>query len=419
MPTRHLSNLRQWLLSSPPAEWAINQLRELLIGALRQGPVPRHVAFVMDGNRRYAKNNRIETVEGHNLGFEALAKILEVCYKSGVHTVTIYAFSIENFKRSKYEVDALMSMAKIKLKQLVQHGELLDRYGARIRILGQRELIKPDVLEAVDKAVEMTSRNEGNCVLNVCFPYTSREEITTAIRSTVEEWTTPLPDDISGQDRKNPFKEERIASTIWSEQFAQQATSNSPSTRTYLSPPGPDLQSPSSSTTSLSSYSPDPSDRDHDASSVSTSTTLHHDENATSPSPPLRPLTTPQKSTQQSKPQYPSPELITPATITSHTYTASCPPIDLLIRTSGVSRLSDFMLWQCHESTQIVFLDVLWPDFDLWSFLPVLWEWQWRKRREQRDAQENEDRAEEKRRGKSSSASKAKRAADLLQGHAS
>ena len=71
----HLSQIRKWILQSPPAEWAIFQLRELLIGALRQGPVPQHVAFVMDGNRRFARNNRMETVEGHNLGFEALAKV--------------------------------------------------------------------------------------------------------------------------------------------------------------------------------------------------------------------------------------------------------------------------------------------------------------------------------------------------------
>jgi ditrans,polycis-polyprenyl diphosphate synthase len=73
--TKHLTQFRKWLLSSPPAEWAIASLRELLIGALRQGPVPQHVAFVMDGNRRYARRSRIETVEGHNLGFEALAKV--------------------------------------------------------------------------------------------------------------------------------------------------------------------------------------------------------------------------------------------------------------------------------------------------------------------------------------------------------
>ena len=74
--------------------------------------------------------------------------------------VTVYAFSIENFKRSKYEVDALMEMAKVKLSQLSQHGDLLDRYGASVRILGQTELVKPDVLEAIDKAVDMT-RNNG------------------------------------------------------------------------------------------------------------------------------------------------------------------------------------------------------------------------------------------------------------------
>lgn len=75
MASRHMSHIRKWLLRSPPAEWALNQLRELLIGALRQGPVPKHVAFVMDGNRRFAKRHRIETVEGHNLGFEALARV--------------------------------------------------------------------------------------------------------------------------------------------------------------------------------------------------------------------------------------------------------------------------------------------------------------------------------------------------------
>lgn len=74
--------------------------------------------------------------------------------------VTVYAFSIENFKRSKYEVDALMEMAKVKLFQLSQHGDLLDRYGASVRILGQRDLVKPDVLEAIEKAVELT-RNNG------------------------------------------------------------------------------------------------------------------------------------------------------------------------------------------------------------------------------------------------------------------
>jgi len=67
--------MRRWFASSPPVTWGIRQLRQLLIGALRQGPIPQHVAFVMDGNRRFAKNHKIETVEGHNMGFEALARV--------------------------------------------------------------------------------------------------------------------------------------------------------------------------------------------------------------------------------------------------------------------------------------------------------------------------------------------------------
>lgn len=62
-------------------------------------------------------------------------------------------------------------------------------------------------------------------------------------------------------------------------------------------------------------------------------------------------------------------------------FTADLPRLELLIRTSGVKRLSDFMLWQCHQDTEIVFLKCLWPEFDLWTFLPVLVEWQWRRRK--------------------------------------
>lgn len=309
----------------------MNQLRELLIGALRQGPIPQHVAFVMDGNRRFARSHKIETVEGHNLGFEALARILEVCYKSGVKVVTVYAFSIENFKRSKYEVDALMEMAKIKLFQLSQHGELLDRYGASVRILGNRDLVKPDVVEAIDKAVELT-KNNGDCILNVCFPYTSRDEITTAIKTTVEDYSKPLP------AHARPFSQTRITQKIRSRNL---------------------------STSPLRASSPSPDNASDVDESVSSSTTLY-------------PETPPADSRESNV--YPDPETITSQTIGDRMFTAGDPPLDLLVRTSGVKRLSDFMLWQCHEDTELVFLDCLWPEFDLWQFLPVLMEWQWRQK---------------------------------------
>lgn len=77
------------MLASPPIEWGIDKLRELIIGALRQGPIPQHVAFVMDGNRRFARSHKIETVEGHNLGFEALARVWLFTRMAGVPLLMI------------------------------------------------------------------------------------------------------------------------------------------------------------------------------------------------------------------------------------------------------------------------------------------------------------------------------------------
>ncbi len=84
--------------------------------------------------------------------------------------------------------------------------------------------------------------------------------------------------------------------------------------------------------------------------------------------------------------QFLDPEAITAQTLTDSMMTADAPPLDLLVRTSGVERLSDFMLWQCHENTSIVFLKCLWPEFDLWQFLPVLVEWQWQQKKMQEAA---------------------------------
>jgi ditrans,polycis-polyprenyl diphosphate synthase len=80
-------------------------------------------------------------------------------------------------------------------------------------------------------------------------------------------------------------------------------------------------------------------------------------------------------------PAFLDPENISAETLNSHMLTAGAPPLDLLVRTSGVERLSDFMLWQCHQDTSIVFLQCLWPEFDLWHFLPVMVEWQWQRKK--------------------------------------
>ncbi|KAJ6439661.1 dehydrodolichyl diphosphate synthase [Purpureocillium lavendulum] len=362
-----VSLLRRLIFESPPGEWALNQLRSLLIGALRQGPVPQHVAFEMDGNRRYARSHRMETVEGHHRGFEALARIMEICYRCGVKVVTVYAFSVENYNRPKHEVEGLMQLAKVKLEQLTTYGDILDRYGACVRVLGQREMIREDVLQVVDKAVARTKHN-NKAVLNICFPYTSRAEITTAIKSTVEEFLAPPP------PKNTPFSPSRIRQKILSSQLDGRE-------------PLPTIRddSPEDATPREGDDIEKEVEVDMDGGD-SSSATLPPD----SPKSRLWP-----GDGSYNAPNLPNPESITVETLEKHMYTSLDPPLELFVRTSGVERLSDFMLWQCHQDTHLFFLECYWPDFDLQHFIWVMLEWQWRQKQKERD-----DNAERARNGK-------------------
>lgn len=266
--------------------------------------------------------------------------MLEVCYRCGVKVMTVYAFSIENFQRSQYEVDSLMSLMKLKLTQLSEHGELFEQYGASVRVLGQRELLAPDVIEAIDRAVELTKDN-GDAILNICFPYTSRNEITTAIKSTVEEYSHPVP------EREWAFSQSGIEHKIRARNLS-------------ASP----LEKPNG-------ISPTPS-----ATSDTEESTVESNQPATPPSyaPPMAPKG-------DSYLSYPDPESISSATLDDHMFTAGMPPVDLFIRTSGVERFSDFLLWQVHQDTDVKFVPCLWPEFDIWHFIPLMLEWQWKRRK--------------------------------------
>ncbi len=163
--------------------------------------------------------------------------------------------------------------------------------------------------------------------------------MTSAIKATIDEFTSP------SRPSKPPFSQSRIT---------QKIRSNS-SKRTE-------------SLDSIRETSPDAGARSDVDDSMSSATALDPE------SPPLQSTT--------AKPRrFPNAENITADTINSHTYTAECPPLDIFIRTSNVTRLSDFMLWQCHENTHIFFLKCFWPEFDLWHFVPVLLEWQWRHKK--------------------------------------
>ena len=258
-----------------------------------------------------------------------------------------------------------MDMAKVKLSQMAQHGDLLDRYGAKVRVLGRLDLLKPDVLAAVNKAVDLTSRN-GDRVLNICFPYTSRDEITSAIRDTVEDYSKPLrPTPSANVTARTPFSESHIVHNIRVQTLGSKSQ---------------DTPSDSESTSADSFTQEDDSTLRNDhpnrvyesGSSFSSSTTLHlGQQDGQAHKNGSRGAAADGES-----PLFLSPETITRQTLSDNMLTKGTPPLDMLVRTSGVERLSDFMLWQCNENTEVVFLDVLWPEFDLWHFLPVLLGWQ-------------------------------------------
>ncbi|XP_025918251.1 dehydrodolichyl diphosphate synthase complex subunit DHDDS isoform X3 [Apteryx mantelli] len=148
---------------------------------IKAGPMPKHVAFIMDGNRRYAQKCHVERQQGHSQGFDKLAQTLRWCLNLGIREVTVYAFSIENFKRSKEEVDGLMDLARQKFSRLLEEQENLKKHGVCIRVLGDLPLLPLDIQELIAQAV-LATRNYNKCFLNVCFAYTSRHEISNAVR---------------------------------------------------------------------------------------------------------------------------------------------------------------------------------------------------------------------------------------------
>jgi len=159
--------LRERLTTFAPGTWASSTLQELPIKALQKGPLPEHMAFVADGNQRWAKQRNITIAAGHLRGEEVIEEVTEVCYKCGIKVLTFYIFSIENFKRPKEQVDWAMEVAKRLLKTLSRRGGLLDRYGVRMRVLGRLDLLRPEMVKTIQHTTSLT-RNYGDNQVNLC-----------------------------------------------------------------------------------------------------------------------------------------------------------------------------------------------------------------------------------------------------------
>ncbi|KYN20316.1 PREDICTED: dehydrodolichyl diphosphate synthase complex subunit DHDDS-like [Trachymyrmex cornetzi] len=243
-------------------ERILNWFQFLALKVIKTGEIPKHVAVIMDGNRRYANRQDLRKEEGHSKGLDKMNEMLNWCSFLGIVEVTVYAFSIENFKRSKEEVDNLMDLARQMFKSFLEDKKKLKDDGKCIRVIGNWSLIPEDLCKLMAEVMIITREN-NRIFINFAIAYTSRDEITHAIRDTVQG-----------------VKDNDIL-----------------------------------------------------------------------------------------------PEDINEALITDCLYTYKSPNPDLLIRTSGETRLSDFLMWQISH-TCIYFAEVLWPELSPWNFASAIFYYQ-------------------------------------------
>lgn len=227
-------------------------------------PVPKHVAIIMDGNGRWAKKRALPRIAGHHEGMKVVRKITRLANELNIQTLTVYAFSTENWKRPKTEVDYLMKLPEEFLGTYLP--ELVDE-NVKVQMMGYRETIPSHTQKAIDKAIEDTKKNDG-MILNFALNYGSRAEIIDAVKQVLEDTKNGIMD-------SNNLTEEAFSDYLMTG----------------------DLEDP-----------------------------------------------------------------------------------DLLIRTSGEIRLSNFMLWQL-AYTEFWFTDVLWPDFSEEHFIEAIEAFQKRSRR--------------------------------------
>jgi undecaprenyl diphosphate synthase len=237
---------------------------QALLRAIDFARLPRHVAVIMDGNGRWAKLRHKPRVEGHRAGIASVRDVVETSARLGLQVLTLYAFSVENWKRPQSEVTTLMGLLK---RYLRSELDTLLRNNIRFRVIGRMEELPPDVQDELHRGMEKTADRAG-LLFNIALNYGGRTEITDAVRR--------LAADVAAGRRE--------------------------------------------------------------------------------------------------------PRAIDEDTLSSYLYTAGLPDPDLLIRTSGEMRVSNFLLWQIAYA-EIWVTDVLWPDFRRKHLLQAVADYQKRERR--------------------------------------
>src|SRR2546429_6449377 len=169
-----------------------------LLSALDWARIPRHVAIIMDGNGRWAAQRGQPRIAGHRAGVEAVRASVDTGARLGLGALTLYAFSTENWKRPRCEVDALMRMLR---KYLRIELEEIDRQNIRFKTIGRTAALAPNVREEIGRASNKTAKNTG-MVLSVALNYGGRAGIVDACRAAVQEIMREgkSPDQLSEED---------------------------------------------------------------------------------------------------------------------------------------------------------------------------------------------------------------------------
>ncbi len=150
----------------------------MTINDINKENMPQHIAIIMDGNRRWAKEKGIETKLGHKAGAENLERLANFANDIGLKYLTVYAFSTENWKRTKEEVGALMVLLKSYVDKFLKRA---NTNNIKIRVLGDLERLDSGLRESIAEIVEKSSNNTG-LTLNIAFNYGGRDEITNAVK---------------------------------------------------------------------------------------------------------------------------------------------------------------------------------------------------------------------------------------------
>jgi undecaprenyl diphosphate synthase len=144
---------------------------------------PKHVAIIMDGNRRWAKQQGLSKMMGHKQGIKSIEKVLEAAKDAGVEVLTLYTFSTENWKRSKKEIDFLMSLLETYLDK--EYKKLVEN-NIKLMTIGRLDRFKPALRKKMERVKDLTKANSG-IVLNLALDYGARDEIINASRRIAED----------------------------------------------------------------------------------------------------------------------------------------------------------------------------------------------------------------------------------------